>query len=724
MLGDMSGQPGVFVGPNKFTTGITIDFGGHIYEVTKPGAGSAGTETQAFHLENGNVITLKNGTIQCPAEMKTYYWKADAAAADKGISCMIMNYADLTIESVVIDGSNLAPWYKNTADQNDRKKNFLTAYTMSGKNTGTVTLTGTTTINARTPADFAFDTDTGTDYIVDGAGVVIGANVQLAAGNLELKKGAFDDGCGIIPTPGIIKIGTVTKDDGFTINTPVGYVWEENTLVFKPAFEGEGTEDNPWQIKAATDLQTLDQLVKAGTYLKGKCFKQMADINTGDLETWGGIGGMTQSNGSPYSFCGKYDGNNKTLTIPNRTAQKHAGGLFNSVDAGFEIKDITININYVVESGEYGIGAIAGYAGGSNTFTNCKLTGTIKCPYTAGGFVAFQRWQSVPNTYFVNCEVSASVEAKKKFGGFVGAAQGGADFTNCEFKGSIKYFNDAVSGSGSAWADGTCAFHDCTVSGTIGTGLYPYCGLYDNGANTGANKAAADHLANGGTVDGLNFGDTATIEDNLITLVSNDQIVIGGTNKVMSKIGTLSVTLNTVGQTIAFDNALNTAFAATIIADGVVVTTNNEGTVTTYTAIEAPAPQKDWPEEWSDIDADDAVKAKFADWAAEKGDGADLTTDAAKAAFLMNTTVEGLPELKITSIIVADDVATIVVDAGDADLAEVNGVLFLDKSNDLKAWTTHQIPLDGEIKDGNWTVEVEGAKFMKAEVGFKAPAAE
>ena len=43
------------------------------------------------------------------------------------------------------------------------------------------------------------------------------------------------------------------------------------------------------------------------------------------------------------------------------------------------------------------------------------------------------------------------------------------------------------------------------------------------------------------------------------------------------------------------------------------------------------------------------------------------------------------------------------------------------KSNDLKTWTTYQKPIDGEIKEGVWTVEVDAAKFMKAKVGFKDP---
>ncbi len=133
-----------------------------------------------------------------------------------------------------------------------------------------------------------------------------------------------------------------------------------------------------------------------------------------------------------------------------------------------------------------------------------------------------------------------------------------------------------------------------------------------------------------------------------------------------------------------------------------------------------PAYQKQtWPSDWP-TDVDPAVAEKFATW--KDAYGVTEVTVADEAAFLLNvdpkTTV---PTLKIDSIEVADEVATIKVDAGDADLAKVNGVLFLEKSNDLQTWTTFQKPLDGEIKAGDWTVAVEAAKFMKAKVGFKDP---
>lgn len=87
-----SGDP---VGAKSFT----IDFNGFTYTCTGPAVGSVGTQSQAFHLEwNGNGasnvnVTLKNGTI--------------SAKAGVGVSMVIQNYCNLTLDGMTIDGSNL-----------------------------------------------------------------------------------------------------------------------------------------------------------------------------------------------------------------------------------------------------------------------------------------------------------------------------------------------------------------------------------------------------------------------------------------------------------------------------------------------------------------------------------------------------------------------------------------------------------------------------------------
>ncbi len=102
LLKDASGAGvGTFKGAQDGTgvKNFTIDFGGHTYTCTGPAVGSSGTQSQAFHLEwtgdavNNAKVTLKNGTV--------------TAAKNSGVKMIIQNYCDLTLDNMVIDGSNL-----------------------------------------------------------------------------------------------------------------------------------------------------------------------------------------------------------------------------------------------------------------------------------------------------------------------------------------------------------------------------------------------------------------------------------------------------------------------------------------------------------------------------------------------------------------------------------------------------------------------------------------
>lgn len=80
---------------------FTIDFDGHTYSVNTPAVGSTGYETQGFHFEwSGSAesiptITLKNGTLDVASEH------------DSNMKLLIQNYCNLTLDSMVVDGSNL-----------------------------------------------------------------------------------------------------------------------------------------------------------------------------------------------------------------------------------------------------------------------------------------------------------------------------------------------------------------------------------------------------------------------------------------------------------------------------------------------------------------------------------------------------------------------------------------------------------------------------------------
>lgn len=95
---DVNEAPGISVPSGKE---FTIDFGGHTYTVSRPGAGSRGTETIGFQLLQGSDITFKNGTIRISDKNRS-------AGSGKPIKRIIQNYANLTLEDMQIYAKNQA----------------------------------------------------------------------------------------------------------------------------------------------------------------------------------------------------------------------------------------------------------------------------------------------------------------------------------------------------------------------------------------------------------------------------------------------------------------------------------------------------------------------------------------------------------------------------------------------------------------------------------------
>lgn len=89
----VGGGIGLFNAKDAVNVNLTIDFGGFTYTCDDPAVGSVGTESQGFHLEKGNTVTLKNGTIKVSPDSK------------KTIM-LIQNYCDLTLENLNLYGSD------------------------------------------------------------------------------------------------------------------------------------------------------------------------------------------------------------------------------------------------------------------------------------------------------------------------------------------------------------------------------------------------------------------------------------------------------------------------------------------------------------------------------------------------------------------------------------------------------------------------------------------
>ena len=156
------------------------------------------------------------------------------------------------------------------------------------------------------------------------------------------------------------------------------------------AWDGQGTEANPFEITCANDLVQLATDVNDGTDYKDKYFKQTANITL--TSAWTPIG--TES----HPFKGHYDGGGFTISGLTVSGSYKYAGLFgyitsyydapSSHDRAAELKNINIvDCNIDVSSAGSGNGKAGGIAGYVNCFnmSNCKVSGTIKgYDYAAG----------------------------------------------------------------------------------------------------------------------------------------------------------------------------------------------------------------------------------------------------------------------------------------------------------------------------------------------------
>lgn len=121
---------------------FTIDFGGHTYTLTGPGAGSTGTETSAFQLLKDSTITMKNGTIRMAEGQTT-------------IKRLIQNYADVTFEDMRFEAKNMVP-----------NEEYPLTF-----NNGDITFKGNTSVITSNSKIGAFDVYYWADYYPDGVSV-------------------------------------------------------------------------------------------------------------------------------------------------------------------------------------------------------------------------------------------------------------------------------------------------------------------------------------------------------------------------------------------------------------------------------------------------------------------------------------------------------------------------------------------------------------------------
>lgn len=138
--------------------GKTLDFGSEL-------VGSPSTVTQNIHLEKGNIVTFKNGTMK----------------ASSNALIFIQNYSDLTLENVVVDASALADTRKLANSFNNGKVNIIGNTSFIAKNYAFDVYYWT--VNRGNPTGY----EAGTQVTIDTTGTIKG-NIEVSGDKTPSKS--------------------------------------------------------------------------------------------------------------------------------------------------------------------------------------------------------------------------------------------------------------------------------------------------------------------------------------------------------------------------------------------------------------------------------------------------------------------------------------------------------------------------------------------------------
>ena len=260
---DITDGKGIFIKANE-NKAIVLDLKGHTIEFVGPAVGSTGTQSQALHLEKGNTVTIKNGTIKTtnPAE----------------ITMLVQNYCDLTLDGVVLD-------YVDSGRDYALSNNF-----------GHITITGATQINVAA-GKTAFDLWYGMFAVYDdGVYVTFDENFTgTVNGNIEYGAAVRARNTEGWRQKAVLTIKGSGTFNGELIESSTGALDGASIAIYGGTFSDPtalsyGTADSDISVKMVADADLTGQIsVKGkGTLdLNGKKLYNTKDIwNDGAAKTW------------------------------------------------------------------------------------------------------------------------------------------------------------------------------------------------------------------------------------------------------------------------------------------------------------------------------------------------------------------------------------------------------------------------------------------------------
>ncbi len=170
------------------------------------------------------------------------------------------------------------------------------------------------------------------------------------------------------------------------VSSGEGEAWAGTPEAFS---NGDGTEDNPWEITSAGQLMYLSRQTNAGVDYSGQYFKLMQDIdlNGENMVVWTPIGS------ADFPFVGYFDGNEKTIANLYATGWDGYTALFGYTSAEAVISNVTVTGRVQTTSGHSA--GVVGYNQGTIKNVTSEVAVTVSAASAAttiyvGGIAAYQ----------------------------------------------------------------------------------------------------------------------------------------------------------------------------------------------------------------------------------------------------------------------------------------------------------------------------------------------
>ena len=275
---------------------------------------------------------------------------------------------------------------------------------------------------------------------------------------------------------------------------------EETQPIPAVPFDGNGTQDDPYQITSKKGLETMRDLINNTSYnlyYGHVCYIQTADIDL-ENESWISIGlgyddtpdgelGLGNYNCVTRMFFGKYDGGNHYIYNLNADRKLNVSGLFGYIRGSLSnvsnlvvygsVKNSTSHAGGITETIHYGA-----------SIKNCAFIGDIQAPKCAGGIAG----SLYAGGEISNCYHNGTVTSESGAGGITSTI----DFGKYGTDGDKAVIQNCYHANGLIIGNSCAGVIACACNYCDGIKNYVYInncyGTSDSGANAIVNNATSD----------------------------------------------------------------------------------------------------------------------------------------------------------------------------------------------------------------------------------------